>query len=154
MAAVGPPIRQRNTWQRGAILRAVGAASCHVTAEDVHRRLRGGSRPIGLATVYRALDGFVRDGLVESVHVGDGKMRYGLAAKHHDHVVCLNCGAWQPLDTCLVTALPHRVAGFEIAGHRLELYGYCARCQRTGARVRPASRSDRVRQRGERRPHT
>lgn len=128
-----PAGRPRATWQRGAILAAMKAARCHLAAEEVHRRVRRGPHPIGLATVYRALDTFVHEGLVEPVHVGDGRVRYGLVAKHHDHVVCLGCGDWKPLHECLVVQAPRRVAAtFRVTGHQLELYGYCAQCQASG----------------------
>jgi Fe2+ or Zn2+ uptake regulation protein len=136
-------LRRRNTWQRQAILQAMAAAPCHLTAEELHRRLRRGPRPIGLATVYRALGVFVQEGLVEPAHVGDGRMRYGLAARHHDHVVCLACGAWRSLDGCLVPAMPRRMAGFEITGHQLEMFGYCARCRRRMGRGRISPRAAR-----------
>src|SRR3989442_103444 len=104
--------------------------SPRVAAEELHRRVRRTPHPIGLATVYRALETFVREGLVEPMHVGDGSVRYGLAAKHHDHLVCLGCGEWKPLRECLVPQAPRRVtAEFRITGHQLEIYGYCARCQ-------------------------
>jgi Fur family ferric uptake transcriptional regulator len=105
---------------------------CHLTAEEIHRRVRRGARPIGLATVYRALETFVREGLVEPAHIGDGRVRYGLAVKHHDHLVCLRCGKWEVLAECLVPRVPRLAAsGFLVIGHQLELYGYCARCQGT-----------------------
>lgn len=125
--------RRRNTWQRAAVLQAVSQAACHVTAEELHARLRR-TRRIGLATVYRALNAFVRDGVLEPAHVGDGTVRYGLAAKHHDHLVCLTCGAWEPLASCVVPRVPRRIAsGFKVTGHQVELYGYCARCQEATA---------------------
>jgi Fe2+ or Zn2+ uptake regulation protein len=103
---------------------------CHVTAEELHRRLARGSRPIGLATIYRALERFVREGRVELVYIGDGPVRYGLTSRHHDHLVCLNCGDWEPLEPCLIPKPPrHVTSGFRVTGHQLELYGYCARCQ-------------------------
>jgi Fe2+ or Zn2+ uptake regulation protein len=124
-----PRARRRTTWQRTAILQTISQAPCHVTAEELYDRLRR-TRPIGLATIYRALDAFVRDGVLERAHVGDGKVRYGLAARHHDHLVCLSCGAWEPLKTCLVPRVPRRIAsGFTVTGHQVELYGYCTRCQ-------------------------
>jgi Fe2+ or Zn2+ uptake regulation protein len=129
MPKAGRPVRKRNTWQRGAILKVMEGARCHVTAEEVHRHLRAAVRPIGLATVYRALNGFVREGVVEPVHVGDGKVRYGLATNHHDHLVCLNCGQWRPLARCLVKPPKGLPSGFKVTGHQLELYGYCASCQ-------------------------
>ncbi len=123
-------VRRRTTWQQGAILRAIGASQCHVPVEEIYKRLRHGGRSIGLATVYRALDAFVREGVVDSMHIGDGRVRYGLAANHHDHLVCLRCGEWEPIQECLVRRTPARVAsGFRVTGHQLRLYGYCAQCQ-------------------------
>lgn len=130
MSAPRPIARGRATRQRAAILRVIEATRCHMSADAIYRRLRRGSRPIGLATVYRSLETFVRQGLVEPVYVGDGRVRYGLAAKHHDHLVCLGCGEWNSLDDCLMPASRGAVAaGFRITGHRLELYGFCAACQ-------------------------
>ncbi|MGQ0569425.1 MAG: Fur family transcriptional regulator [Armatimonadota bacterium] len=129
MPRSGAAPRKRNTWQRGVILRAMQAAHCHITVEELYRRVLRGSHPIGLATVYRALDRFVREGLVEPLHVGDGKVRYGLAAKHHDHLVCLVCGEWEPLELCLVRPPRRLSSGFRVTGHQVEFYGYCARCQ-------------------------
>jgi Fe2+ or Zn2+ uptake regulation protein len=114
------------------ILRAMDAAQCHLTAEELHRRVRRGARPIGLATVYRALETFVREGLAEPVHVGDGRVRYGLVTNHHDHLVCLNCGDWEPLGACLLPRTPRRVGKFKVTGHQLDVYGYCAQCQAAG----------------------
>jgi Fur family ferric uptake transcriptional regulator len=126
-------VRERRTWQRGAILQALQDVPCHVTADELHRRVRQG-RAIGLATVYRALDALVRDGLAEPVNIGDGKTRYGFTAKHHDHLVCLSCGRWEPLARCLVRGIPRRLAsGFRVVGHQLEVYGYCVRCQKPAA---------------------
>src|SRR5713226_1264254 len=102
MTTLQPVTRTRMTWQRSAILGTMKAARCHLSAEQIHRRVRRSPHPIGLATVYRALESFVREGLVEPTHVGDGSVRYGLAAKHHDHLVCLGCGEWKPLRECLV----------------------------------------------------
>lgn len=122
--------RGRKTWQRAVILRAVEAAGCHLTAEEIHRRTRRGRRPIGLATVYRALEAFAREGLVEPLYVGDGRVRYGSATRHHDHLVCLDCGTWQPLGACARPRLPRdSAAGFQVLGHRVEFYGRCGRCR-------------------------
>ncbi len=138
MTTLRPATRTRTTWQRGAILHAMKAARCHLTAEQIHRRVRRSPHPIGLATVYRALETFVREGLVEPVHIGDGRVRYGLVANHHDHLVCLSCGDWKPLHECLVDHAPRRIAStFRVTGHQLEVYGYCAQCQGGGSEQRP-----------------
>lgn len=131
MATTGRPRgRTRKTWQRAVILRVVENAGCHLTAEEIHRRVARGRRPIGLATVYRALEAFAREGLVEPLYVGDGRVRYGSASRHHDHLVCLDCGRWQPLGACARPRLPRgHKATFQVLGHRVEFYGRCARCR-------------------------
>lgn len=125
----------RKTWQRDAIVQVLKRAGCHLTAEEIHHRVQRRGRRIGLATVYRALELFLRSGLVEPVHVADGRMRYGLAAKHHDHAICLTCGRWEPMPGCLVSRLPrHAPNGFRVTGHQLEVFGFCAQCTASGAR--------------------
>lgn len=122
--------RTRNTQQRQRILHAIQTAGCHLTAGEIHRRVGRGGRAIGLATVYRALEAFARAGLMESVSIGGGAIRYGLAAEHHDHLVCLECGRWQPLGRCPAPRAPRGAApGFRVTGHRLEFLGYCAECR-------------------------
>ncbi|MDR7481674.1 MAG: transcriptional repressor [Armatimonadota bacterium] len=128
---LSPPHRQ--TRQRASILRILERAGCHLTAEEIHRRLRRRGHRVGLATVYRAVELFVRSGLVEPAYLADGGVRYGLAAKHHDHAVCLRCGRFQALRPCVVPRAPRRLpAGFRITGHQLEIYGVCAACQAAG----------------------
>ena len=120
----------RNTWQRGLVLRVLERAGCHLTAEEIHRQARKGGRRIGLATVYRALELFARMGRIERANFTDDRIRFGLAAKHHDHAVCLRCGQWEPLAECLLPRPPKAVpSDFRVTGHRLELYGYCATCE-------------------------
>ncbi len=132
MRTRGPMPFSRNTWQRQTIIRIIKAGGCHLTAEEIHRRVRRGGRRIGLATVYRTLDACARAGVVEPVRVGDGAVRYGLASDHHDHLICLGCGTWDALEPCLVPSVPKRVTpGFRVTGHRLEVYGYCRACQQT-----------------------
>ncbi len=136
------PARTRETWQRKAIARAVGASPCHATAAEIHRSVSRGGRPVGLATVYRALEAMVRAGAVEEARFSDGRVRYGLAANHHDHLVCLNCGRPEPLARCTAPRGPRRPAsGFRITGHRLDYFGYCLDCQgAAGPRRRAAPR--------------
>jgi Fur family ferric uptake transcriptional regulator len=128
-----PAPAHRQTWQRARILRILEGAGCHLTVEQIYRRLRRRGHRVGLATVYRTVELFVRSGLVEPAYLADGGVRYGLAAKHHDHVVCLRCGRFQALRPCVVPRAMHRLpAGFRITGHHLGIYGICAACQAAG----------------------
>jgi Fe2+ or Zn2+ uptake regulation protein len=126
----GAAAPRRRTRQREIVLKVIGRARCHLTAEEVHARARALSPGIGLATVYRTLELFAATGVAEPAHLADGRVRYGLAAKHHDHAICLRCGTWESLTACALPRPPRQVpSGFKVTGHQLELYGLCAACQ-------------------------
>ena len=65
----------------------------HLTAEDVYRQLLADGLDVGLATVYRVLTQFEQAGLLVRHHFETGKAVFELnEGKHHDHLVCLQCG--------------------------------------------------------------
>ena len=65
----------------------------HMTAEDVYRALLAEGMDIGLATVYRVLTQFEQAGLLERHFFESGKAVFEInAGKHHDHLVCIDCG--------------------------------------------------------------
>lgn len=121
----------RLTPQRRAVLRALEELGCAQDVDAIHARARQFLPRIGRVTVYRALDLLQAQGLVEVLYLGDGRTRYELARPHHHHLICLRCGRLEPFEGCNVTTLARaaRTRGFRVTGHRLELVGYCARCQ-------------------------
>ena len=65
----------------------------HMSAEDVFRVLLAEHADIGLATVYRVLMQFEQAGILSRSHFESGKAVFELnEGKHHDHLVCLDCG--------------------------------------------------------------
>src|SRR5258708_11607971 len=38
------------------------------------------------STVFRAVSGFEREGLIHRIDLGDGKVHYELAEEHHEHI--------------------------------------------------------------------
>ena len=59
--------------------------------------------------------------------VNNEKKYYEPASDVHRHyVVCLKCGKMEHINVCPVHDI--KLDGFEVTGHRLELYGYCAEC--------------------------
>ncbi len=121
----------RLTPQRRAVLRALEELGCAQDVDAIHARARTFLPRIGRVTVYRTLDLLQAQGLVETVHLGDGRTRYELARTHHHHLLCLGCGKLEPVEGCNVATLVRaaRARGFWVTGHRIELVGYCARCQ-------------------------
>ena len=103
----------------------------HMTAEDVFRHLLAENAEIGLATVYRVLTQFEQAGILSRNHFESGKAVYELnEGKHHDHMVCLDCGKVEEFYDAEIEQRQQAVAlakGFVIADHALSLYAHCSR---------------------------
>jgi Fur family ferric uptake transcriptional regulator len=106
----------------------------HLSAEDVYRQLLSEGLDIGLATVYRVLTQFEQAGLLTRHHFESGKSVFELnEGRHHDHLVCLQCGRVEEFYDPEIEKRQAKVAherGFQIAEHALYLYAECvkARC--------------------------
>ena len=101
----------------------------HMTAEDVYRQLLSEGLDIGLATIYRVLTQFEQAGLLVRHHFEGGKAVYELnEGKHHDHLVCLQCGRVEEFYDPEIEKRQSRIArerGFAIHDHSLYLYADC-----------------------------
>jgi Fur family ferric uptake transcriptional regulator len=101
----------------------------HLTAEDVYRHFLADGTDIGLATVYRVLTQFEQAGLLMRHHFEGGKAVYELnEGKHHDHLVCLQCGHVEEFYDPEIEKRQNRVArerGFAVHDHSLYLYADC-----------------------------
>lgn len=121
----------------------------HLTAEDVFRVLLKEHSDVGLATVYRVLTQFEQADILCRSHFESGKAVYELnEGKHHDHLVCLNCGKVEEFFDAEIESRQQAVAkakGFAISDHALSLYANCIkencpnRADMERERRRPAS---------------
>lgn len=106
-------------------------AQRHMTAEDVYRVLLQESADVGLATVYRVLAQFEQADILCRSHFESGKAVYELnEGRHHDHLVCLDCGLVEEFFDAHIERRQTEVArtkGFAIADHALSLYAHCTR---------------------------
>jgi Fur family ferric uptake transcriptional regulator len=122
----------KQTVQREVILGAFLDAKGHITAEEVHQRVRAKSGTIGYTTVYRTLKLLVEAGLAQERHFADGVARYEVEHEHHDHLVCLSCGKIVEFECDTIEARQEEIASsynFKLLRHRHELYGHCESCQ-------------------------
>jgi Fur family ferric uptake transcriptional regulator len=103
----------------------------HLTAEDVYKLLLAEGLDIGLATVYRVLTQFEQAGLLVRHHFESGKAVFELnEGKHHDHLVCMQCGRVEEFYDPEIERRQTRVAkerGFAISEHALYLYADCTK---------------------------
>lgn len=112
--------------------------SRHMSAEDVFKVLLEQGADIGLATVYRVLMQFEQAGILKRTSFDVGKAVFELdAGEHHDHLVCLQCGAVEEFLDPAIEKRQEQIAqehGFELTDHALALYGICKDCRSSGSR--------------------
>ncbi|QDC09954.1 transcriptional repressor [Oceanicola sp. D3] len=117
----------RITGQRRVIAEVLDAASDHPDVEELYARASAVDPKISLATVYRTVKLFEEAGLLEKLEFGDGRARYEDAERdHHDHLIDMKTGEVIEFVDPEIEALQERIAarlGYELKGHRLELYG-------------------------------
>ncbi len=103
----------------------------HLTAEDVYKVLLAEGSDVGLATVYRVLMQFEQAGILSRNHFESGKSVFELnEGKHHDHLVCIDCGRVEEFFDAEIEKRQRAVAqsrGFELQEHALSLYAVCAK---------------------------
>ena len=107
----------------------------HMSAEDVFKMLLTEGADVGLATVYRVLMQFEQAGILSRNHFETGKAVFELnEGKHHDHLVCMDCGRVEEFFDAEIEKRQRSVAtarGFELQEHALALYASCTKknCQ-------------------------
>ncbi|MEO7335544.1 MAG: ferric iron uptake transcriptional regulator [Caldimonas sp.] len=103
----------------------------HLSAEDVYKLLLSDDAEVGLATVYRVLMQFEQAGILSRTHFETGKAVFELnEGKHHDHLVCLDCGRVEEFFDAEIEKRQRSVAqsrGFELQDHALALYAACTK---------------------------
>jgi Fur family transcriptional regulator, ferric uptake regulator len=126
---------RRQTRQRTAVLALLDELDGFRTAQDLHALLRERGDPVGLATVYRALQALVDDGLVDVLRSSDGEAAYRRCSQvHHHHLVCRSCGRTVEVADPPVERWAARIAaehGFADVQHQLEVFGTCSACTRS-----------------------
>ena len=125
------------THQRDTIVKAFFGINSHSSVDDLYGAIKKIDGSIGYATVYRTLKLLKESGLAREWNFGDGHARYEHVDdvdEHHDHMICLNCGAIEEFENNRIERLQDQVArehGFTVTRHNMELYGYCKKCSAT-----------------------
>ena len=120
---------QRMTKQRQAVLDELTRVSDFRSAQQIFEGQR-----VGLATVYRSLQGLAEDGRVDTLRSTEGEVLYRSCASdhHHHHLVCRECGFTEEIEQSQIESWVSAVAadhGFSDVEHSLELFGLCASCR-------------------------
>ena len=122
---------RRGGKARLAVIHHLARQECCLSATEILDGLRAEGNPIGLASIYRALEQLSKLRLVQRVDFGD-VARYEPAlpsGDHHHHVICDKVEPFSdgPLESAL-DGLAGRL-GYELEGHDVLLRGSCADCR-------------------------
>jgi Fur family ferric uptake transcriptional regulator len=136
----------RSGGARKVVVELLGEQTCCLSAHDLHELARARGARVGMASVYRALEGMDALGLVQRIDLGDGVARYEpsyAGGDHHHHLVCDDCGKVEPFEDPTLESAIERVAdgrGYLVAAHDVVLHGACEDCRHGDAQDdRPAA---------------
>lgn len=117
----------RMTGQRRIIAQVLEDSQDHPDVEELYTRASAQDAGISIATVYRTVKLFEEAGILDRLEFGDGRARYEDAERdHHDHLIDMNSGEVIEFVDPEIEALQEKIAsklGYELRGHKLELYG-------------------------------
>jgi Fe2+ or Zn2+ uptake regulation protein len=105
----------RHEWSIDELQQAVSAS-------------RGGA---DYSSVFRAVSGMEKDGLVDRIDLGDGKAHFELRESHHEHIKCDSCGRVVGVTGCILENAASAVekdTGFSVTSHQLLFSGICPAC--------------------------
>ena len=124
----------RRGGARTAVVEALAAHECAVTALDLDDELARRRPRVARASVYRALEQLEQLGLVRRIEVARGVAGYERVdptGHHHHHAICRDCGRMVPFeDRSLEQAIGRlsETIAFDVAEHDVVLRGRCEKC--------------------------
>jgi len=131
------------TGQRRTIARVLSEARDHPDVEQVYRRAAAIDPKISIATVYRTVRLLEEAKILERHDFGDGRARYEQATtEHHDHLIDIENKRVIEFTNDEIETLQRAVArklGYELTGHRLELFGVPLRGKRVAGPAAPSN---------------
>jgi len=114
------------------VTQALAAARRALSAQELYERIKPSHPTLGRATVYRALEAQVQDGIASRFErEGHVSAYVACDAQHHHHLVCDECGLVMPFsDAALERAIGELSAKvpLKVSEHEIVLHGACRDC--------------------------
>ena len=123
------------TKQRELILTFLYQKEGHFTPEEIYLLLKQEypDITIGIATVYRTLTLLENEGIATSLSFGAQGKKYEFGMqKHHDHLICTQCGEIIEFFDETIEAQQEVIAkkfNFKMQDHTMKITGICEKCQ-------------------------
>jgi len=124
----------KNTKRRNSILEVLAKTDQPITVDQVCLELHKNDVSINISTVYRILETLISKGLILKTNIiGENKSLFELnRMDHKHHFICMGCKQMFSVDDCPFEQygkLLQAKMGFNVTGHKLEIYGYCQNCK-------------------------
>lgn len=124
----------KKTKQREKVYEVLSAAKKPMSAAMIYQEILKTEPDCGYAvsTVYRVLQAFEEKQLVNRTNLqgSDMALYEWNDGEHHHYAICLQCHKKIPLKECPFHHVKMEAeSGFQVTGHRIEVYGYCGECK-------------------------
>lgn len=99
--------------------------------DELHQAARTSLGAADYSSVFRAVALLEREGGLEKIDLGDGRVRYELRDRHHEHIRCDKCGRVEEVAGCVLDEAAAEVekrTGFTVTSHRVVFAGLCEAC--------------------------
>tara|TARA_B100000745_G_C20145291_1_gene392706 strand:+ start:1964 stop:2353 length:390 start_codon:yes stop_codon:yes gene_type:complete len=113
----------RITLARKALLRTLYEAATPLTIPELAARTDSNE-----VSVYRNIELFTIENLVEIIHTTDSLPRYALSHGHHHHIVCTDCKRIVHVPCGPEVTIPTHNDFLLITDHEVTYYGLCNKC--------------------------
>lgn len=113
------------TRQRVEILKIINKLGFDSSIKNISNNVSD----INQSTVYRILNKFYEDGLVEKVIGLNDEIIYVIIEEDKHFIRCLKCKKIEEVKTCALDHNIENVNGFIIKRHSLIIDGICKKCQ-------------------------
>ena len=114
------------THQRKLVIYILENSEDHPDVDELFARALEKDSSISIATIYRTVKVLEDAKLIDKKDFGEGKSRYEIAGKHHEHLIDVDTGDVIEIYNDELEKLKIKIAsdlGYELINHKLELYG-------------------------------
>jgi Fur family transcriptional regulator, ferric uptake regulator len=121
----------RKTKQRDALREVLESAERPLSVPELLDAAAERVDGLGVATVYRTINGLLEEGRISTVEIPGEPIRYERSGKeHHHHFQCEQCDRVFDIAGCIDNLRKLVPPKFRIREHAVTLYGLCAACAR------------------------